>query len=375
LPPQIKNQWELILTKRQLYGSMIVTYRCNAKCNMCDCFKYPTQPEEEISLEIMKRLPEMAFTNITGGEPFIRQDIKDIVRELSKKTNRIVISTNGYFSDRILELSDEFPKVGIRISIEGLPESNDAIRGLKDGFMKSYGTLTELVRRGHKDVGFGMTIQDMNAHDLIKLYKISDQLGMEFATTALHNSFYFRKSDNQIQDREKVARALEELINRLLQSSSPKKWFRAYFNHGLINYIYGNKRYLPCEMGSNGFFVDPFGDVLPCNGMTEKQSMGNLNEKTWDEVWHSRQADQVRQNVKNCPKNCWMIGSVSPAMHKRIFIPAWWVFRHKLGGSKYFLVENSFLKSKFRNENWINAQEEESVLTPDYAPFKRDEDR
>ena len=34
----------------------------------------------------------------------------------------------------------------------------------------------------------------------------------------------------------------EKLVNKLLESNSPKKWFRAYFNHGLINYIFGQKR-------------------------------------------------------------------------------------------------------------------------------------
>ena len=43
---------------------MIVTYRCNAHCNMCDCFKDPTRPEEEITLDDIRLLPEMAFTNI-----------------------------------------------------------------------------------------------------------------------------------------------------------------------------------------------------------------------------------------------------------------------------------------------------------------------
>lgn len=329
---------------RRLYGSIIVTYRCNAKCNMCDCFKYPTKPEEEISLEMIGKLPEMTFANITGGEPFIRKDIKDIARELYKKTHRIVISTNGYFSDRIIELCDQFPNIGIRISIEGLQESNDAIRGLKNGFTKGYGTLLELVKREHKDIGFGMTIQDLNSEDLLNLYKIADDLGMEFATATLHNSFYFRKTDNHIQNKEKVARAIEELVNDLLRSSSPKKWFRAYFNHGLINCIYGKKRYLPCEMGSDAFFVDPFGDVLPCNGMIEKQSMGNLHDMTWDQIWNSKQAKLIRQMVKNCPQNCWMIGSVSPAMHKRIWIPAWWIFRHKVVGGSYSLEENAFFK-------------------------------
>ena len=108
------------MAKRTLYGTVIITYRCNAHCNMCDCFRDPTKPEEEITLDVIKKLPEMAFTNITGGEPFIRKDISDIVRELYKKSDRIVVSTNGYFTDRIIALCKEFPKIGIRISIEGL---------------------------------------------------------------------------------------------------------------------------------------------------------------------------------------------------------------------------------------------------------------
>lgn len=42
---------------------------------------------------------------------------------------------------------------------------------------------------GMKDVGFGMTVQDANCKDLVPLYKISDKMGMEFATASLHNSF------------------------------------------------------------------------------------------------------------------------------------------------------------------------------------------
>lgn len=70
---------------------------------------------------------KMYFTNITGGEPFIRTDLKDIVRELYKKSDRIVISTNGFFTDRIVDLCKEFPQIGIRISIEGLEKANGKI--------------------------------------------------------------------------------------------------------------------------------------------------------------------------------------------------------------------------------------------------------
>ena len=296
---------------------------------MCNRYKAPSRPDEEISLDTIRKLPKMYFTNITGGEPFIREDLPDVVRELYKKSDRIVISTNGYFTDRIIALAEEFPKVGIRISIEGLQQTNDKIRGLPDGFNRGYSTLKKLVEMKHPDVGFGMTVQDRNAPDLVPLYELSDELGMEFATASLHNSFYFVEAKNIIHDRPMVAKNFEDLINELLRSNEPKKWFRAYFNHGLINYIYGQPRLLPCDMAFDTFFIDPYGDVMPCNGTKDKEVMGNLNEQSWDELWNSEWAEKVRDVVRHCDRNCWMIGSVSPAMHKYIWKPAAWVLAHK----------------------------------------------
>mgnify|MGYP000715630937 CR=1 FL=1 len=282
--------------KRTLYGTVIVTYRCNAKCNMCDCWKDPSRPEDEIQMDVIKKLPEMAFTNITGGEPFIRKDLPEIVEELYKK------------SDRIIELCKKFPKLGIRISIEGLEDTNNAIRGLPDGWNRGYQTLKTLVEMGHPDVGFGMTVQDMNCEDLVPLYKLSDEMGMEFATATLHNSFYFRKTDNKIDDKYHVAENFEALINELLRSSSPKKWFRAYFNHGLINYIYGNPRLLPCDMSRDAFFIDPFCDVIPCNGMCQKAVMGNLREQEWEELWTG-----IPSGTASRPRRCGPRPATAPA--------------------------------------------------------------
>ena len=334
---------------KKLNGTVIVTYRCNARCTMCNRYKAPSKPEEEITLETIKKLPPMYFTNITGGEPFIRTDLKDIVRELYKKSDRIVISTNGFFTDRIVDLCREFPEVGIRISIEGLEETNNKIRGLDDGFNRGYTTLKKLVDMGMKDVGFGMTVQDTNAGDLVSLYKLSDEMNMEFATASLHNSFYFVEAKNIIKDRLMVAQQFEDLINELLKSKSPKKWFRAYFNHGLINYIFGQKRLLPCDMAFDTFFIDPYGDVMPCNGTKDKEVMGNLNEcSSWDELWNSSQAEEVRKKVRCCDRQCWMIGSVSPAMHKYIWVPVFWVIKHKFLSfwkkKKYSMYENKIVR-------------------------------
>ncbi len=336
------------MAEKKLNGTVIVTYRCNARCTMCNRYKAPSRADEEISIETIKKLPKMYFTNITGGEPFIREDLPDIVRELYKKSDRIVISTNGFFTDRIIKLCEEFPNVGIRISIEGLEETNNKIRGLDDGFNKGYSTLKKLVEMKHPDVGFGMTVQDANAKDLVALYEKSNELNMEFATASLHNSFYFVEAKNIIKDRPMVAKEFEKLINELLNSNSPKKWFRAYFNHGLINYIYGQKRLLQCDMAFDTFFIDPYGDVMPCNGTKDKEVMGNLNNQTWDELWNSEQAEKVRNKVRHCDRNCWMIGSVSPAMKKYIWVPTMWVIKHKFlrffKKQKYSMFENKIVR-------------------------------
>ena len=355
------------MKEKKLNGTVIVTYRCNARCNMCNRFKKPSKPEEEISLETIKKLPKMYFTNITGGEPFIRTDLKDIVRELYKKSDRIVISTNGFFTERIVDLCKEFPNIGIRISIEGLEETNNKIRGLENGFQRGYDTLKKLVEMGMKDVGFGMTVQDANCKDLVPLYRISDEMGMEFATASLHNSFYFVEAKNIIHNRPMVAKEFEKLINELLKSNSPKKWFRAYFNHGLINYIYGQKRLLPCDMSFDTFFIlcSITGHNIPI--WINKEVMGNLNEETWEELWNSQEAEAVRKKVRCCDRDCWMIGSVSPAMHKYIWKPGIWVIRHKFlrffKKKKYSMFENKIVRDY--QEGRITKEELDKCSTCD----------
>jgi Fe-coproporphyrin III synthase len=335
-------------TNRRLHGMIIVTYRCNAHCNMC--FQHlhvkeaAAKKQEELSLDTVKKLPDMAFCNITGGEPFLRTDLKEIIEVINTKADRIVIVTNGYFTDRILDMCKSYPNIGIRISMEGLQETNDAIRGIPNGFEKGISTLRKLHEMGYKDVGFSTTVQDKNCNDLIPLYELGDELDFEHATSTLHNSFYFKKFDNEIENKYKVGKSFEALVNKMLHSKSPKKWFRAYFNHGLINYIYNQPRLLPCEMSSDAFFIEPYGDVIPCNGMVKKAVMGNLNNQSWDELWTSQKADEVRKQVKSCNRGCWMIGSVAPAMEKRIWIPVWWIIKHKLFmKNRYCLNENKFI--------------------------------
>ncbi len=313
-------------------AAIITTYRCNCRCHMCNVWEHPTKSEEEIKPSLFEKLPRLDFCNITGGEPFLRDDIEEIVSVIRKKSKRIVISTNGFFTDRILAVAKRHGDIGIRISIEGLPAANDELRGINNGFDHGLRTLLELQRMGLKDIGFGITVSDRNARDMIELYQLAKSMNLEFATAAVHNSYYFHKYDNSIRKQEEVISCFEELIRELFCTRRIKNWFRAYFNYGLIHYVQGKPRLLPCKAGTENFFVDPRGEVLPCNGLEEGvwlDSMGNLNEKGFDEIWNGEKAREIREKVKNCPKNCWMIGTAAPVMKRYIWKPVWWIINNR----------------------------------------------
>ena len=321
-------------------AAIITTYRCPMRCKMCNIWDNPTKTSEEFKPELLEKLPKLTGVNITGGEPFIREDIEDIVKILLKKADRVVFASSGYFNDRIIKLFEKYknePKLGIRISTEGLSCKNDELRGRQGGFDKGLSTLLELRRMGIKDVGFGITVSNHNSPDMLQLYELNRNLKMQFATAAFHNSFYFHKYDNVITNKDEVVANFDELCQRLMKENSPKSWFRAFFNMGLINYVQGGRRVLPCEAGNENFFLDPYGNILPCNGMEEDKwfdTMGNLHEQSFEEIWNGEKAKKVREGVAHCPKNCWMIGTVNPVMHKYLKDILPWVVKNKLSVMK-----------------------------------------
>jgi len=314
--------------------SIITTYRCQMRCKMCDIWAHPTRKSEEITPKELEMLPKFKFANITGGEPFVRNDLEDIIEVMYTKAERIVISTSGWHTKKIIELAERFPNIGVRVSIEGLPIMNDELRGREGGFDRALRTLLALKDMGVKDIGFGQTVSNKNSHDLIPLYELSKSLGMEFATASFHNSFYFHKDDNYVTNQDEVIDNFRKLIEKLLKENSPKSWYRAFFNLGLINYIRHKPRMLPCQAGTSNFFLEPNGDVYPCNGLEErywKESMGNIREvSSFEELWFSEKAESVRDKVRTCPKNCWMVGTAAPVMKQYIKYPTKWVIKNKI---------------------------------------------
>lgn len=317
--------------------AIITTYRCNAGCRMCEAWQNPSASSEEFDPEILRKIPaRMKRLNITGGEPLLRKDLPKIVEILDSKTDRLEISTNGYFSDRLMEIARAFPRLTVRISIEGLPATNDSLRGIKDGFDHAMRSLLGLKRLGLDDIGFAMTISGENCRDLIDVYTLAASMDVELANAVVHNSFYFFKNDNAIPNVNEVDDAMCRFIEALLRSPRRalrkriKDWFRAYLNLGLLAHVRGDTRPIPCGAGTDTFFVDPFGRVLACNGSAEPWIMGDLRTQSFDEIWNGSIAAEIRGRVASCDRNCWMTGTAVPAMRRAPIKPALWVLRNKM---------------------------------------------
>lgn len=308
-------------------GILAVTYRCNSRCVMCNTWRHPSKREEELRPGELESLPEMVRLNITGGEPFLREDLSDILDVVKKKAKRTVISTNGFLTKRTLEVMAKHREIGVRISFDGVGETHDRIRGVPKAHLRARETLKGLKKLGIKDLGVAVTISDQNARDLVPLFKMACEEGVELATAILHNAYYFHKMDNHIFDKRLVEAEVWKLIREYLNSSHPKNWFRAYFTKGIIDHMNGRPRELKCTMATDSFYIDPFGYVRPCNVMDHP--FGNIREKPFAEIWGSPGAEEARKRVKCCDQNCWMIGSVGHLIRHRFWVPLLWILRNK----------------------------------------------
>lgn len=309
--------------------SLILTYRCDSKCSMCYIWKNPTHPDYEIDLETLKKLPNtFDYLNLTGGEPTLRKDLLEICDLLYPKTKTLEISTNGLHIDTLLPIVKKYPSIKIRISVEGIGENNNKIRGEKNGFEIKMDAMKQLIEAGGRDLGFATTFQDENIEEVMKVYEITKKLNIELATSALHNAFQFHKNDNHIYDKKYVAKKVESLITELLKTNKIKNWFRGYLNLGLISKILGHPRLHACTQGTDNVFLDPWGDVYACN-VRNDLLMGNIHKQSWDEIYQGNKSAEIRKEVAACTQNCWMVSSAKTSMRSKysVKLPNFEVFR------------------------------------------------
>ena len=131
-----------------------ISYRCNSKCRTCDVWR---KPNDDLTVaewdKVFASLGTAPFyMTFTGGEPFLRPDLDDLVISAYKhcKPEVITIPTNGMLTERVVEkvarMCRECPasSIGINLSLDGIGDEHDDIRGVEGNWKLSMQTWERL---------------------------------------------------------------------------------------------------------------------------------------------------------------------------------------------------------------------------------------
>lgn len=313
-----------------------VTYKCNARCIMCNIWQIKDFPE--MLPEAYLRLPDtLKDVNISGGEPFLRKDLPEIISSVKKacpKAN-INISSNGFLVEQIREtlpkIKKIYPEIAISISIDGIGQMHEDVRRVPQAWPKVLDTLS-FCRSilGSKKVKLAFTLNNTNYKQLQKAYEWSQQLGIQFTMAVAHSSdvYFSKEQENENFKTKEVQEQFQHIIKKLLKSMSPKDWVRAYFVDGLFKYSQGEKRPLEQFAGEDFFYLDPKGDVYP--SVVDNVIMGNLFEhRDFKSIWYSAQAQKARDDFAGFEDNYWMVCTARTAIKRNPLKVANWLFKKK----------------------------------------------
>jgi len=270
-----------------------VTERCNLQCKHCyvnDHNSDELDTNEVINIvthlaEVLKRWGRPGSVSLTGGEPFIRSDLKDIVTSFRnyKQFKNISVLTNGILiSDDVIEFLIE-NDCSIQVSIDGLTkEQHDEIRG-KGNFNKTISSLKKLSESGiYTTVHF--VVHKLNYPTNI------NQLEFFFnklQTVAVKEVTFSRLvpigRGKQMRELLLAPREVKMLFQWLIEVS--QKFPTLYLNTyrplwaGLKDCAGG-----VCPVGFNACTILPNGDVLPCRRLPIV--LGNLENQSFFEIWY-----------------------------------------------------------------------------------------
>jgi len=309
---------------------LAVTYQCNGRCRFCNI--WTNQDSFSCELDDFKRLPRnIENINISGGEPFLREDLSEVIRTIKNQCPKakIIISTNGFTPCKIKDQMQKIIKfkrdIGIAVSLDGFGKAHEELRGFPGGFSLALETIRLLKELGIKNIKIAFTLGNQNINQLKRVYQLSNELGVEFSLAAYHNSsHYFQKEDNKIVDIANLRKEIDWLIKQELKSFSLKKWARAYFAFGLFNFLKNKKRILPDYSGINSLFIDPFGNIYPSDIWNLK--LGNLKKvDNWDDFSEAMNL----KILSNKRPESWMICTARGAMKKHYTKVIPWILRKK----------------------------------------------
>lgn len=344
---RIFNKSVRLLTRptpeRILRINYAVTYLCDSRCVMCDIWKrYREDPSgiaQELTAEEIAQavsgaaaLRALDTISLTGGEPFIKKDFVAIYAFFRRCYPRatVVINTNGFNTALIEKKTAEMLAVGgippiFMFSVDGLAEIHEQIRGVRDGLGKIRRSI-EVVRRlaPTSRIGLSFTILPENIRDLEGVYTLSRELGASFTMRfGLRSDIYYLNTTwdgawtrEQLDEVEPTIRRVTADIQRrrtgLERALNPD----TYFFSRMTDYQRAPRRIFECFSGTHSFFLDPWGNVFPC--IVLSTSLGNLRDRSFDELWFSARAGEIRTDIAEERCHCWTECEALPSLQRTL---------------------------------------------------------
>ncbi len=312
-----------------------VTNRCNAHCLMCNVWR-STAPDLLDPVHMQKLPPQLRTINLTGGEPFLREDLGEFVAEARRRCPRavITISTNAYLPDiiarKITEIRRIDPAIRLAVSLDGLGEAHDRMRGDEGAFDKAMDLINRLQADGFEGLRLSMTLTGENVDQLLGVCDLADKLSLQLGVVAAHDSLtHLGVSEPfSIPASEALDADFAQVITGWLRSWRPKMWLRAHFANYTYRYLTGRELSFKCGAGRDFFFVQADGIVYNCS--VRGRRMGDLTSESWEQIWSSPPAAQARKASDRCAHGCWMICTARSVYRRRPVWAAAWIAKHKL---------------------------------------------
>lgn len=317
-------RWKLTPPARRLppYMIVFVTYRCNSRCRTCFYSDQITSPESfdlplEFYSQVARSLPRLLWLHLSGGEPFLRKDLPELVAEFYHHSGvrKIGIPTNCLNGESILESTRRIlalcpeAQLNIVLSLDGLEETHDFIRGVQGNYQKTMALLEELkrIRTLHPQLALNVctVLNNRNVGEIPELLRHVEGLGVDFHDVGLLRGD-FPDKNMSLPDADEVEKILDladvharryYAANCHYPGASARRAARVHqrINRSFLKFLRTGAIVLPCQIGGGGFgVIEPNGDVRLCE-LTPV--VGNLIEWKGDfsAFWNSAGVREARR--------------------------------------------------------------------------------
>ena len=308
--------------------TFFVTDRCNLKCD--HCFVNKNIEKDELTVDeykqLSKKMGRVSYVTVTGGEPFLRDDIDSVIKvlNLNLKPSLITILTSGYQTDlietKLIDVLTHCPDQNflVKISIDGPEDVHDRMRGAKGAFQNACNTFMRLkgLKKVYSNLSLGIiTTYTKDNKDVIEkaedivLKMEPDQYGLVLQR---------KQKANELNEEiviDEYLKAFERINGKML--SRTKGFFRkfrlAYKNRmrDKLKEIYANKAYpMKCFAGSLNAVIAPAGNVFACEQLDGRLGSLRAANFNWKMLWRSNQAKDLRKFIKSkkcyCTNECYL---------------------------------------------------------------------